>query len=96
MRRPAERDDLKFARAICTASTTENGREILRKDDPNKQRVLQLPVYDNDHPERDLLNAGWPERWAAVKEAPVPMRSPAGRPMLQGWVADGKRRDRSI
>lgn len=31
---------------------------------PDKQRKLQIPVYDNDHPARELLNAGWPERWS--------------------------------
>ncbi len=59
----------------------DNGTEILRKDDPNKQRVLQLAVYDNDHPERPLLNAGWPERWAAVKKAPAPEA-------IAGWSSD--------
>lgn len=60
---------------------TEEGREILRKTDPNKQRVLQLPVYDNDHPERPLLEAGWPERWAAVKKA-------AAADAVAGWSLD--------
>lgn len=32
---------------------------------PEKQRKLQIPVYDNDHPARELLNAGWPERWTS-------------------------------
>ncbi|MBW3540372.1 MAG: signal peptidase I [Planctomycetes bacterium] len=43
-------------------------KEILRKDDPDKQRLLQLLVYDNDFPARDLLAAGWPERWAPVEQ----------------------------
>ena len=41
--------------------------QILRKP-PEKQRRLQIPVYDNDKPARQLLDAGWPERWAAVAE----------------------------
>lgn len=40
---------------------------IARKDDPNKQRVLQIPVYNNDRPARDLYKWGWPERWAALR-----------------------------
>ncbi len=36
---------------------------IARKH-PDKQRQLQLPVHDNDHPASDLLKAGWPESWA--------------------------------
>lgn len=38
---------------------------ILRKP-PGRQKVLQIPVYDNNHPERQLHKAGWPKRWAAV------------------------------
>src|SRR5262249_15002466 len=33
---------------------------IARKT-PEKQRCLQLLVHDNDHPARELLDAGWPE-----------------------------------
>ncbi len=36
---------------------------IARKT-PEKQKYLQLPVYDDDHPARELLEAGWPESWA--------------------------------
>jgi signal peptidase I len=66
--------------------------EILRKDDPNKQRVLQMNVYDNDHPERDLLNAGWPERWAAVKRGDGANAIAGWAPDVQGWVPDGQTR----
>ena len=81
----------KSARGTCTATRTR-GPEILRKDDPNKQRVLQLPVYDNDHPERPLLDAGWPERWAAVKKAPAPDAIAGWSADSQGWTADGQAR----
>jgi signal peptidase I len=45
-----------------------NGKteQILRKPDPAKQRALQMVVYDDNHPPRELIEAGWPERWAAV------------------------------
>jgi signal peptidase I len=33
---------------------------------PEKQRQLQLLVYDDDHPARELLEAGWPESWGNV------------------------------
>lgn len=51
-----------------------NGTEekILRKDDVEKQRVIQIPVYDDNHPPRDLVKAGWPERWAAVSQTGDP------------------------
>ena len=40
--------------------------QILRKDDPGKQRELQILVYNNDFPERLLHGQGWPERWAPM------------------------------
>jgi len=42
--------------------------QVLRKE-PQKQRSLQIPVYDDTHPPHDLLNAGWPERWASMVPA---------------------------
>jgi len=61
---------------------------ILRKDDPNKQRRLQIVVYDNDHPERKLQKMGWPSRWAAVRP---------GGDGVAGWgeEADGWQQDRA-
>ena len=45
----------------------EGGREeILRKDDPNKQLLIQIPVYDDGFAAEDLQAAGWPNRWAGV------------------------------
>ncbi|MBX3443746.1 MAG: signal peptidase I [Planctomyces sp.] len=43
--------------------------QILRKQDPGKQRRLQIPVYDDAHPPTNLLSAGWPERWSPVVRA---------------------------
>lgn len=39
---------------------------ILRKA-PAKQRALRIPVYDDAHPPRALIEAGWPERWHAMQ-----------------------------
>lgn len=52
-------------------------QEILRKDDPYKQRILQIPVYDDNHPAHALLEAGWPERWAGMRQT--------GEGELAGW-----------
>ncbi|MFM9966053.1 MAG: signal peptidase I [Planctomycetaceae bacterium] len=41
---------------------------VLRKTDPYKQREVQILVYDNDFPERPLIENGWPNRWAAVEK----------------------------
>jgi len=57
---------------------TDGAWEMLRKQDPNKQRGLQISVYDNNHPATALLKAGWPERWAAVEPG-------TGADSLAGW-----------
>jgi len=45
--------------------------EIAQKP-PAKIRAMLQPVYDNDHTERRLIEAGWPVRWAPV---PGPLQS---------------------
>jgi len=70
----------------------DRGWEILRKSDPNKQRAIQLTVYDNDHPERPLLDAGWPERWAAVKKADTPDAVAGWSADAEGWSGDSQTR----
>lgn len=50
---------------------------IARKK-PEKQRLLQLLVHDNDRPARALIEAGWPEAWSPEPGA--------------GWSADHEAR----
>ncbi|MBI5760459.1 MAG: signal peptidase I [Planctomycetales bacterium] len=61
--------------------TRQRGKDeafrIARKE-PDKQRMLQQIVYDNDHPEGVLIAKGWPERWAAER--------------LGVWSADAEQR----
>lgn len=54
---------------------------LVRKQDPNKQKVLQLLVYDNNHPARALEDVGWPQRWAAVRQDGAP-------DSVAGWSRD--------
>ena len=56
----------------------DRSREILRKDDPEKQNVLQILVHDNEHPEIELHQRGWPRRWAAVRHDLDDPRAVAG------------------
>ncbi len=60
---------------------SDGQREILRKRDPDKQRRLQILVYDDDHREQRLIEAGWPRRWAPMRRS----RDGAG---IAGWVED--------
>jgi signal peptidase I len=53
--------------------------KILRKDDPNKQQVVQQVVYDDRHAPHALLKAGWPEAWLPEGAGP-------------SWVRDSDRR----
>jgi len=58
---------------------------ILRKQDPNKQKLLQQIVYDDRHAPLKLIEQGWPEAWNSVSAAD------AG-----GWKHDRKLRQFSI
>jgi signal peptidase I len=62
--------------------------EILRKDDPRKQREVRVLVHDDAHPEQGLVDAGWPDRWAGMRRGP-------GAGEIAGWTDDasGWRRD---
>lgn len=48
---------------------------IQRKEDPWRQKDIQLIVYDDRHPPRLLLNAGLAERWVPATNASQPERS---------------------
>lgn len=67
-------------------SVAENQEAMLRKD-PAKQKVLQIPVYDDAHAPEKLIAAGWPERWGSMTLA-----EQAGEPVWQnsesGWKPD--------
>jgi signal peptidase I len=45
----------------------ESGFSIARKP-PAKILAMLQPVYDDDHPPKKLLEAGWPERWQAEEQ----------------------------
>lgn len=66
--------------------------QILRKDDPYKQLSLQMIVHDNNHPEKLLLEKGWPERWAAVKHDHTDDSGSGLEPETGGWSADTEQR----
>lgn len=75
--------------------TQPNGEiKILRKQSLAKQNDIQLVVYDNQYPEKELIACGWPERWAAVSHnGPAQAESIANwHPTQQGWSADSEKR----
>ncbi len=73
----------------------ENKKELTLRKSPEKQRSLQIPVYDDTQPARELLKAGWPERWASMNA------DPAGKmgkwsDSLTGWQRDENKRTYSV
>lgn len=80
-------EEIQISQGDVYVRKTENGKwRILRKQDPNKQRVLQLLVYDNDHPEVGLHEQGWPKRWAGVKYTGSDETNPGE--LIAGWEED--------
>ena len=59
---------------------------ILRKP-PGRQKTLQIPVYDNNHQESRLHQAGWPKRWAAVTRTDPQVGAAQKRELELGPVA---------
>lgn len=66
--------------------------KILRKDDVEKQKVLQIPLYDDRHAPKELLKAGWPERWASVEKSEGPDAVAGWSPSQTGWTQDAEAR----
>ncbi|WP_437201548.1 signal peptidase I [Planctomicrobium sp. SH664] len=60
-----------------------DGTEKILRKSPKKQNLLQIPVYQHDHAPKQLLEAGWPERFAPEDAA-------------AGWKADSEARTFSI
>src|SRR5207248_2636635 len=45
------------------------GKFALVRKAPSKILSMRRPVYDNDHPAKDLLNEKYPPRWAPERDA---------------------------
>ena len=65
---------------------------VLRKDDVEKQKVLQIPLYDDRHAPKELLKAGWPERWASVEKGEGADAVAGWSPSQAGWTQDAEAR----
>jgi len=62
--------------------------EILRKATGAKQQAVLQTVYDDDLPCRELLAAGWPERWAGVARDDGPDAVAGWSEEVDGWKSD--------
>ena len=70
----------------------EDTWQIQRKEDPFVQKDIQLTVYDDNHPARELLEAGWPERWEPSTHSPSQNAVGGWTPTANGWQADRENR----
>ncbi len=61
---PGEELKIEWGNVYVRKLASQDPFRIPRKP-PDKQRVLQQLVYDDDHPPHNLIATGWPERWAA-------------------------------
>ncbi len=66
--------------------------KILRKDDVDKQNAIQIAVYDDRHAPQELLQTGWPERWAAVAQTGGEDGVAGWNPVESVWKQDAAQR----
>ena len=66
--------------------------EILRKQSGAKQLAVMQPVYDDRYPALELLEAGWPERWAGVVRDNGPEAVAGWSIEADGWQSDAEAR----
>ncbi len=69
---------------------------IARKQDPEKQKLLQQLVSDDRHPPRDLLKLGWPEVWSPVERTGAENGVDGWTADASGWTRDPKAKTRHL
>lgn len=89
-------DKLQIRQGDVYAELENREIEILRKDDPNKQRVLQILVHDNDYAPHALLETGWPKRWASVVKDNKKGSIDGWSETKEGWSEDAEARSYSL
>ncbi len=91
-------ESIKIERGNIYARKSEEEKwNILRKQNPDKQRALQIPVYDDNHPPLGLLQHGFPERFAAMNRTGERNNGLAGWTNADnGWEADTQKRRYAI
>ena len=81
---------------IQTRRAESDPWDVQFKDDAEKQRDIQLLVYDDNYPPRELLAAGIPERWAPAQLVESD-KSVGGWPRTENaWKADGENRTYTV
>lgn len=81
---------------IQTRKAESDPWDVQFKEDAEKQRDIQLLVYDDNYPARQLLAAGVPERWAPAHfvESDTTL---GGWPQTENaWTSDGENRTYTV
>jgi signal peptidase I len=81
---------------IQTRRADSDPWDVQYKEDPEKQRDIQLLVYDDNFPARQLLSAGVPERWAPAQfqESEITV---GGWPRTENaWTPDAENRTYAV
>ncbi len=74
----------------------QGGYRILRKQDPEKQKLLQQLVHDDRRPPESLLDLGWPESWSAVTRTGDTSGIDGWTKDDSGWTRDSKSKARQF
>ncbi|MCA9055733.1 MAG: signal peptidase I, partial [Planctomycetaceae bacterium] len=74
----------------------EDGKETILRKAPDKQKVLQIPVYHHDYQCEALSKAGWPLRWSGMSRTSADNSSPGWQADSVGWTHDDATRSLSI
>lgn len=81
---------------IQTRKTESDPWDVQFKEDAEKQRDIQLLVYDDNYPARELLAAGIPERWAPAQLLESD-KTVGGWPRTENaWVPDAENRTYTV
>lgn len=90
-------ETIRISRGDVYARQGDQGEfQILRKQDPDKQKVLQLLVYDDRNPPVDLLASGWPERWQTMTHEEISNGLDGWVRAESGWKHDAQSRSFSV
>ncbi len=90
-------ESIKIERGNVFARTDDTGEwKILRKENPYKQLLLKMPVYENDYAVKALQDRDWPERWSAVKKSEDQSGLAGWIDDAEGWKSDIKKRTFSL
>lgn len=67
----------------------DDGSQTILRKAPDKQKTLQIPLYDHDYACAPLDQAGWPQRWGGLVRVPA---ADAWTDDATGWSHDAANR----